>query len=580
MKLKEDFISLLGSSLQLEDITHLASIKQSSAHSKRQGKFPDISAGNEDDLFVHTNSEANPWIQLDFGREYYPEYIFIDDRRSAPCDHIAAKLIVEYSSESGGEYELIHKEKVFFGASSKGLPLTLHLAKKIKLKSIRIRLESEVSQSLHLSQVNVLIEQKPKLINAPTEKARFYSARDDGFGERLKGLLNAMVMSRTYGCSFGFMWENMPPNSELQHHAISEAEKTFSPGFLSAHRVSKLPEKIIKFKVKMAVPKLDEGTDICYQVNHDYVYRQLPALKNFIPEKAYAEAFRDIGFSPELEYAISQAYNVDLRSNKVAAIHLRAGDIVYGRYRHGDRYTNKAISYAMADYILGSLGKLGYRVVIFGQEASVCRKLAEKYQAIYLGDLPEYSVFSAEQLALFDVVLMSRCQLIFAGQSGFSQLAELISEAVMVRPQDYFDTHNMVKAISGYLESDEVKEFDDYQNAYSYWQMVYMFAEYLGTQKCIDYLCKAISYDPDNLFYKLVLASFYCEVGDVRSAGIIAENCLAEKKSGSNRFGGYRHLKRLKYPDGTRVFKNYNNKLRLLEELKVKGGAELVSDFL
>ena len=64
----------------------------------------------------------------------------------------------------------------------------------------------------------------------------------------------------------------------------------------------------------------------------------------------------------------------------------------------------------------------------------MCRWIAQEYNVIFAGDLHARHGFDVTRAALFDIILMSRCAKVVAGNSGFSQIAHLVGRFETLDP--------------------------------------------------------------------------------------------------------------------------------------------------
>ena len=403
----------------------------------------------------------------------------------------------------------------------------------------------------------------------------FFSSRTDGFGERLKSLLNAMVLADYFNSDFKFTWAVSSYLGET--HAVSSPEETFSDTFIASHMVNQLPENVVDLSdvENLVFPKTHTALNV--KVSQVNLFRLYPSLDEKISDSVFADAFRKINFSIPILEAINLANNICLPESCVS-IHLRSGDIVYGRYRFDDRYTNKVISYAQADYLINTFNKNNTKVVLFGQNESVCHYFAEKYDCLYFGGDKSVAALSSLQQAIFDMVLMSRTNKIYAGNSGFSQLAELIGKAKICSAEDDFDQKQMAEYIGRLLDSDEVKKFDDFQNAFSCWHYVFHFNGVMSQESAIKYLNKAITFTGDCLFYHIVLSSYYYLAGYKEEAEANIDYVIKKKNEKTDVVGDYNYLTKFKYSDGKCPLYKYRGVLLQMSKDGISGAGEIFRD--
>jgi hypothetical protein len=559
-----NFLEQLCLSENLTDISATCDAKQSSLSKwSRAEDAKQVLFDNEYDFANHTSPELTPWLTIDIGKQCSPEFVIVQNRAKKPFDEIASGLVVEYSKDDI-EYSVLHTGLLHFGHFPKSLPLILPLKSRITFRFLRLSITSQTKLPLHLKRVNILISNKPDLTQNQNNVV-FYSSRTDGLGERLKSLLNAMVLAEFYNSEFKFTWSN-PPNLG-ENHAINEASTTFSDEFLAKHLIDLIPSNLHDLDKKPNFFNHKLGKKQAIKVSQNSIYKQNPALKNYIERSEY-----------EVNDAINLANQIDIPENTVS-IHLRAGDIVYGRYRHGDRYTNKVISYAQADYMITTMQNIGVKVLLFGQKAEVCRYFAEKFGSLFFGDREDVARLSSIQLAIFDMVLMSRTKQIFSGNSGFSQLSELIGNTKIVSPEDHFNVSEMSNHIANLLSSDETRHFDNYQNAFSCWHFVFRYKDTVGLEKSILMLEKACQYDTVNVFYLLVLATLHHEKGNIENSESIIRKILERKSEQLEKHGNYNHLMNYKHPDGTGTMQKYKQGFVRMDQANLIGADELVKDF-
>ncbi|MDR2341982.1 MAG: hypothetical protein LBD84_02935 [Campylobacteraceae bacterium] len=477
--------------------------------------------GNANFAF-HTNKEQNPWWELTLDEPRLVEYIILHNRKDM-CKEKSRKLLVELFD--GKEYIKIYQGDLLFDAEPNGLPLVLPY--KYFKKIERIKIISQINEYFHLSKVNVLIKY---------HQSTFIAMRTDGFGERLKAILNAMVLTEKFNGKFLFHWHEKFDNG---HHEIVEINKIFSEDFTSKYYIdiTKLNKMklvdlidIVKLSGWMASEHIKEHDAIIVQQN---ISSQLSkeARKDIDFASGYKEAFKKIEFSEQLEYAKTYANSIQLGEHPVA-IHLRAGDIIYGVYRIMGDYTRKVISFPIAERLIRDLQQQGYSPVLFGQDKKLLGYFKDNFGVTLSYELLNQS-FSVVQQAFFDIVLMSRCKQIFAGTSGFATVASWISGCQLIDPFKKFTKEESIEIINLAFKS---RKFDNrissLQKAFACWSYFYIYGEKCASNKKLwRFLNLAIKYDPENDFYHFVAAcSFYDDKKAEDAEKILYERFLIADK--------------------------------------------------
>lgn len=296
------------------------------------------------------------------------------------------------------------------------------------------------------------------------KKTIFYARRTDGLGERLRALLNAIALSKVYNSEYKFTWQSNLAGSEF--HTTETAERVFAPSYLAQHCVD--PTKIDKIQnVAIFLEDKNPGNYFCDQtipVRDTSFARNTSELKLY--QNELKNSFWEINFSSSFKNAIQEAQKVDL-SESTVALHLRAGDLIYDRFKHTISYLGKAIPFPIAEKIIENAKAMGQEVLIFGQDRILENYLRKKWDIDLASDLLPKNIEKAEA-SIFDVVLMSRCKKIYAGNSGFSVLSSIIGSGEYIHYFDFLKSHERFNLIKNYFEKNEInKEIPGQQIAYA-----------------------------------------------------------------------------------------------------------------
>ncbi|MGP9765412.1 hypothetical protein ACT3UM_06750 [Halomonas sp. AOP13-D3-9] len=277
-----------------------------------------------------------------------------------------------------------------------------------------------------------------------TKNTCFISKRQDGLGERLRAMLNAIALSQVNNADFKFNWKD-----SSKDHGSGKLTDVFSGEFINNHHI---PAKDLnKFQLvdNFYINKID-GTYFCDQNISKRIFKNYPD-DYFYYRSELGKAFQKIDFSDSVKKAIESAYHVEF-SNNCVALHLRAGDLVYGNYQQSVSFVSKAISYPVALKIIEDVARTGADVLVFGQDVELIEMLANQPRVISAHCLMPSS-FGEVEAAFFDMILMSRCRKIYAGSSGFAVLASIIGNIDHIRPEKLFSDTETVNIIT-----DEIKK--------------------------------------------------------------------------------------------------------------------------
>lgn len=530
----------------LIDIASTASAYQSSLSrwSRTNGAGDVLKAGNTDFGF-HTEDETDPWVVIDLEQEARLRYLIIENRKKIDYQSLASPLKVEVIDVDGASTE-IYSGRMMFGAPPEQLPLILPLmgsqsAKKIKLTRLG-------KGYFHLSRVRVLCRPSDLGPRNFSGKTIILNNRTDGLGQRLWSMVNGLVLS-ALDESFQFM-STWPVRSGIssQHHSIVPEDQFFSPKFIEQFSASDLmltPEK------RMSNEEFRSSSDPIREIKKYKIIQSdpedissfLPGLKDKIPEHAFKEAYDKIHFSDRFNKAKRLAEEMPLGGEPVA-IHLRAGDIIYGQFRLVDRFVGKVAPFPLIDALLSSLSQSGADIYLFGQDGELCKFFAEKYGATYADDISRSQELDEFAGAIFEITLMSRMARIFSGSSGFSLFASVIGNVPLKDFRGIFDKRDVEGIIESRVDVRDSR-VSDLQKAFAYRYACVVGGNFVPTEKRILLMRRALSLDPDNGFYRLVLISYLAEAGFLREADDMASGLKVEKARNSI-FSAITHS----HPDG------------------------------
>ncbi len=495
------------------------------------------------DFGFHTGLEAGPWWQLAFDRLRPVHYILLHNRLRQHRDRAAA-LTVEVSRD-GQSWTLVHRGLCHFGGdrdTEAGGPLVLPLGGRLEVAHLRLSLPGV--SCLHLDRVEVLApgEAAPAAeVTAPAERV-FLTTRRDGFGERLRALMNAIILAERFGGTFGLIWEESREHDKAAH-AILPAERTFAAAFLAAHVLSPGASGARPRGTRPLTPAALRAGGGRFRVEQHDLATVLPDLDPPLGREAGAAAFRRIRFSDPLERARAAAEAVDL-GGTAAAIHLRAGDIIYGPHRLVGHFASKVVAWPLALGLAERLAAAGHRVIVFGQDQALCRHAAAGAGRLFAGDLAAEQGFDLHQSVLFEIALMARCSEIFAGASGFALAACQIAGTAPARIEDRLGREAVRALLLGALQAEEAggaagTAVSELQHAFAMWSAVFTQGDLFDAGERRRFLAAAASRDPANALYRIAGIAARLEAGETAAAAADLEALVvaeAAQPEGTLRF--------------------------------------------
>lgn len=521
------------------------------------------------DFAFHTDSEKHPWWQLDLKHLYFPEFIVISNRRREQFQSVSRALAVEVSVD-GSRWKTLHSGEVDFGTVETGDPLALPLQAKTGFRYLRLTNRHE--GYLHLSEVNIFLRDVPEFSES---NLTFFSNRTDGLGERLKAIVNTIALSKKFGGDFCFTWEPIA-ESVAANHSIGQVDEIFSSDFIEKHVKKETPSASLSDFFAGFI-KEDSAASTVVLTPQTNIFDISPNVLNFMSEKDMSEAFWEIEFSEKVNSVIEKAKSVPLNEGSVG-LHMRAGDIIFGRYRFNSRYVNKVVPYPLAVELIERETEKGNEVVLFGQDRQLSESLSHTYDVEFSGHYhDEYSLDVVES-AVFDIVLMSRCQRVIAGKSGFFQLAKTIGGFEGVDPQTIFPQSESADIVRKFLINGKVSkiDFSDLQKSFSCMYAVTSLGDCVSRDEKILLLKKALSFDPENTFYSVLLSVNLFLEGEVQKSSEILQRATLTSTS-NNPYGALLAVVSEKHPDGSIALGRFLADLQKMADAGINAAVGVVS---
>ena len=484
--------------------------------------------GVDRDFAFHTDAEEAPWWSLTFEQPAALQYLVLENRRNTRFRHLADNLSVVVETENGPQ--TLHEGVQPFGVEREDNALVLALTDCAPVKSIKVTAHTGGGY-LHLSRIRVLANAEDVVTDSSEHQLPFLVAnRADGFGERLKALLNAMVIAKRLPGEFRFGWRTMADGIAVWHDVLP-VEQTFTKKFRDLY--FQTPAEISALDpVKVSEAAMNKRSVFrkTYLVSQARLEAQCPSYTYAKTKDAFKPCFDEIEFTPHLERGRDCAKAVDLTKHAGSvALHLRAGDIIFGRYRKMGRYHRKACPFPIAERIAAEMQADGRQLVIFGQDEAFIEYLVDRYGAISATSLAKAHAFDSKQQALFDICLMARCDEIICGSSGFANLACWIGGVKGVSPYRYYDADTTLKLLedAGHVPENADPRVSDLQRSFAIWlAFILSDRKIADTPQYMTLLDQAITLDPDNEFFKIVKACSLIHMGDPAQADQILLECV------------------------------------------------------
>lgn len=363
------------------------------------------------------------------------------------------------------------------------------------------------------------------------------AAREDGLGERMNALLNGMFLAEKLGFDFAYQWKVSGTwegaGVEGSHHAVVHEKDLFSSDFISKYSLKEFDKRGF---VEVGGEHLTREQLMAKTGTPGFRGWLAPRLdlNDLLSEEMRPDAninlrmtFRKIGFGSGISHAIRAAEEIALPANCVA-LHLRSGDIFYGRYRKFVYYTYKGITLPIAKAMIQAVQENRECVLLFGQDKETLNYLKNQVGAVLLKDLVAPVFESPAEQAIFEMVLMSRCKYIIAGSSGFAKQASWIGGIEIKHPKDFFDHREQTRISIQDLEQNAAV-YHPLQTAFAYWYAYYYGRTFKAFEISDMLLAAAYRYDPENQIYPIKRASNCFRSGKFEDGEAILKRLVASE---------------------------------------------------
>ncbi|MBZ7936379.1 hypothetical protein H2279_07045 [Campylobacter sp. B0100352/1] len=359
------------------------------------------------------------------------------------------------------------------------------------------------------------------------------AARDDGFGERMCCLLNAMYISKKTSFKFGFTWKDKK-DSLVELYTQTDKfltcsdtipiEDVFSKKFIKKYHYDNFDGSPLDKMYLFYHRSINDLSKKPYEYSWGWRSCQanLSTIFSDVSWKEYQDilnqCWNEIEFSDNFKDIIDKAYNKSSQLKEYVGIHIRSGDLIFeekGYARWVWFAANKALSFHLALEIL-SRKIHDNNIVIFTDDIESGKKIADyinkkrttNYKCILAYELFDTTQSSSNARVLFEIVLMSKAIEIYSsGDSGFSRMASFIGKSKVISVYKLFNLYQQLSYLNKNLKK---LILNKHQMSYSYFLLFLRSREKsLTIAKQIEYLKKGYEWNKDNYIFILCEIDVY-----------------------------------------------------------------------
>lgn len=360
--------------------------------------------------------------------------------------------------------------------------------------------------------------------------------RWDQLGGRLSAIVNALSLAELFGLEFRFVW---PRGAD---DVVNEPAQIFTQAFLDAYEIGAselealraIPHReLVSLSASEAAGKLreaDSGLFVDVDENFDVVRGGSESAET--ASDRYERCWQALDWCEDvrgLKAACDQLRAVD----DLAAVHVRAGDIVTGPWRQVIVH-EKYLPTAFVEHAIERLADRGRSsVLVLSDNAPYLAWLSERYPtAVTTAELvPGYAGLTELHQALADIFVLAGCaRIVGPPNSAFSRLAANLGAGNLVRADQLIapgqERDLLLAAVARHGKPGTKPDFRDGLIARDICWALDVFADTLPIATQHELARQAVALDPDFSGAAARLARIGSVVGELPEAESAAARAL------------------------------------------------------
>jgi hypothetical protein len=370
---------------------------------------------------------------------------------------------------------------------------------------------------------------------SPTDAVRalVVARRTDQLGGRLNAIVNALSIAKLLHIDFRFVW---PRDPEL---AVSDPSWLFSRGFLESFEIpaselrdrTPLPHwELLAMSEAGARRRVSDAPDLFVEVHAPFDVLVASWESPDVAARRFRDCWHEIDWCDEARRIVATCDEI-AEGGRIAAVHIRAGDIVDGEWRQVLAH-EKYLPTAFVENAVGRLAEVG-DVLALSDNADYLAWLAERFAAVVLARdlIPGYAELSEARQALAEICLLSRCDpIVGPPSSAFSRLAANLGSHRLVRADELAAPGSELESLRSSIADrrELAAESRWWRNLVARdicWCLdVFADAIPLGEQQ--ELAAAAVELDPDFSGAAARLARIAALAGELPVAGVASSNAL------------------------------------------------------
>jgi hypothetical protein len=337
-------------------------------------------------------------------------------------------------------------------------------------------------------------------------KKGVFATRRDGLGERLNSVFNGLLVANALDVPFGFKWPGSYAFNDA-FHSLRPATEIFDPVFLEKYLLP--DDTILASDGVLRCPKgslgaIRQGLSAQFEQGarsapqHSFIFNVADG-----PDRVnlHASVVSALSFKENLRDLMAHTHSKCKKDPAHVVMHIRAGDIIYGKYREFPSFTNKIMPLPLAIVIARRFLGSGLNVKLLGQETSAIQKMGERIDLTMPLSRPQGLTPDTLLDGFFDLAQVGAAQTIYAGNSGFTRFSsQYYLKPVMNPLRNYPPLGLMDEVFLEMAKNDDI--YSPEQKAYTNFYY-YLLLESSGDVVLSTLLDRAVEFQPDNMMFQL-----------------------------------------------------------------------------
>jgi hypothetical protein len=341
----------------------------------------------------------------------------------------------------------------------------------------------------------------------------------------LNAITNARVLAELLDLEFRFVW---PSRSD---HSVKDPRELFDGAFLAEfelepHTLDGL--RSVTYDEFMAMTQaerstvLDRSSRVFIEIGEPYVVLRPDAAEATTATRRYRRCFEELGWNDVARGLVDFAAHSAALEN-LLGIHVRAGDIVTGGWRHVVTH-QKYVPTAFVHRALTAFAAGGRKALLISDSPDYAAYLRSWFPVLTPEELiPGYERLNETQRALADMVLLSRCDpIVGPPASAFSRLAANLGGATVAQTDTLVpageERESILSGIAGGTELASRSELWRKLTAHDLCWLLDVFGDTLDLSKQHELAAEAVRLDPEHCGALCRLGRIAALAGKRRSA--------------------------------------------------------------